>query len=82
MPSRTPRQHRAMEAAAHGKSKLGIPKKVGQEFADADDKKGARRSARDFDADDAALGKPSIGKALAGAAKKPVPPRPRKRGAK
>lgn len=25
-----------MEAAAHGKSTLGIPKKVGQEFVDAD----------------------------------------------
>ena len=36
MPSKTAKQHRAMEAAAHGKSTLGIPKKVGQEFAKAD----------------------------------------------
>lgn len=30
------KQHRAMEAAAHGKSTLGIPQEVGQEFVDAD----------------------------------------------
>jgi hypothetical protein len=65
MPSRTPRQHRAMEAAAHGRGKLGIPPKVAQEFVNAD-----------------AAKKPSIGKALGSAAKKPMPPRPRKRGAK
>ena len=35
-PSKTPKQHRAMEAAAHGKSTLGIPKKVGKEFVAAD----------------------------------------------
>ena len=29
-------QHKAMEAAAHGHSTLDIPKKVGEEFADAD----------------------------------------------
>lgn len=29
-------QHKAMEAAAHGHSTLGIPKDVGKEFADAD----------------------------------------------
>ena len=29
-------QHKAMEAAAHGNSTLGIPKKVGAEFANAD----------------------------------------------
>lgn len=29
-------QHGAMEAAAHGQSNLGIPEKVGKEFADAD----------------------------------------------
>lgn len=28
-----------MQAAAHGKSTLGIPKKVGKEFAKADSKK-------------------------------------------
>jgi hypothetical protein len=36
MPSKTPKQHRAMEAAAHGKSKLGIPKAVAKEFVAAD----------------------------------------------
>jgi len=36
MPSTSQAQHRAMEAAAHGKSTLGIPKSVGQEFVQAD----------------------------------------------
>lgn len=36
MPSKTAKQHRAMCAAAKGKSTLGIPKKVGQEFCRAD----------------------------------------------
>ena len=36
MPSRTAKQHRAMAAAAKGKSTLGIPKSVGQEFLKAD----------------------------------------------
>lgn len=36
MPSLTEKQHRAMEAAAHGHSTLGIPKKVGEEFVAAD----------------------------------------------
>ncbi len=40
MPSLTPKQHRAMEAAAHGKSNIGIPQSVGQEFVAAD-KQGA-----------------------------------------
>jgi hypothetical protein len=35
MPATSKRQFRAMQAAAHGKSTLGIPKKVGKEFADA-----------------------------------------------
>ncbi len=38
MPSKTPKQARAMKAAASGKSKIGIPKKVGQEFTKADKK--------------------------------------------
>lgn len=45
MPSVSEKQHRAMEAAAHGKSTLGIPKKVGEEFVDAD--KPAKDGARD-----------------------------------
>ncbi len=36
MPSVSRRQQRAMFSAAAGKSTLGIPKKVGQEFAKAD----------------------------------------------
>jgi len=36
MPSVSGKQHRAMEAAAHGKSTLGIPKAVAQEFVAAD----------------------------------------------
>ena len=39
MPSRTPRQARAMRAAAAGRSTLGIPKKVGREFVKADKRK-------------------------------------------
>jgi hypothetical protein len=35
MPATSKAQFRAMQAAAHGKSTLGIPKKVGQEFAAA-----------------------------------------------
>lgn len=36
MPSVSEKQHRAMEAAAHGNSTLGIPEKVGKEYVDAD----------------------------------------------
>lgn len=36
MPSKTAKQRRAMQAAAAGKSTLGIPKKVGKEFVAAD----------------------------------------------
>lgn len=39
MPSKTKKQHKAMETAAHGKSNLGIPKKVGKDFAAADSAK-------------------------------------------
>lgn len=35
-PSKTPEQHKAMCAAAHGKSTIGIPKKVGEEFCSKD----------------------------------------------
>ena len=44
MPSRTAKQHRAMAAAAHGKSTLGIPAKVGAEFIKADKAKGKQFS--------------------------------------
>lgn len=36
MPSKSRSQHNAMEAAAHGHSTLGIPKKVAEEFVAAD----------------------------------------------
>ena len=38
MGSETPRQASAMQIAAAGKSNIGIPKKVGQEFHAADEK--------------------------------------------
>ena len=38
MPSKTPRQRQAMAAAARGKSKIGIPKKVGKSYARKDKK--------------------------------------------
>jgi len=42
MPSTSAKQHRAMEAAAHGHSTLGIPAKVGKEFVAADKAKGSK----------------------------------------
>jgi hypothetical protein len=36
MPPVSEKQRRAMQAAAHGKSTLGIPQKVGAEFEKAD----------------------------------------------
>ena len=36
MPSKTLKQHKAMGAAAKGKSSLGIPRKVGKDFIKAD----------------------------------------------
>jgi hypothetical protein len=39
MPSSSEKQRRAMQAAAHGQSNIGIPQKVGQEFAAADSAK-------------------------------------------
>lgn len=35
MPAKSKAQYRAMQAAAHGHSTLGIPAKVGKEFANA-----------------------------------------------
>lgn len=43
MPSVSKKQHRAMCAAAGGKSTLGIPKKVGREFCKADSKKKGKK---------------------------------------
>jgi hypothetical protein len=39
MPSKTKKQKRAMQAAAHGRGKLGIPLKVAKEYVRADKKK-------------------------------------------
>ncbi len=39
MPSISQKQHNAMEAAAHGKSTLGIPKSVGSDFVNADSRR-------------------------------------------
>lgn len=36
MPMKSKAQNRAMHAAAEGRSKLGIPKKVGKEFVNAE----------------------------------------------
>lgn len=46
MPSKTAKQHRAMEAAAHGKGKLGIPAKVAKEYVRADAKKAAPKKGK------------------------------------
>ena len=43
MPSVSEKQRRAMQAAAHGKSTLGIPKSVGKEFAAADKARGPKK---------------------------------------
>lgn len=43
MPSVSGKQQRAMFAAAAGKSTLGIPKKVGMEFAKADIARGPKK---------------------------------------
>ena len=40
MPSSSAKQHRAMMAAKYGRSKLGIQRRVGREFAAADAKRG------------------------------------------
>jgi hypothetical protein len=43
MPSKSEKQRKAMFAAAKGKSKLGIPKKVGKKFVAADKRKAHQR---------------------------------------
>jgi hypothetical protein len=44
MPPVSEKQRKAMQAAAHGKSTLGIPRKVGKEFVKSD--KGGKLPAR------------------------------------
>ena len=58
MPIKSERQRRAMQAAAHGRSTLGIPKKVAQEFLKGGSMKHGHKSvAENVDAyDGAALG--------------------------
>lgn len=43
MPSKTRKQARAMRAAASGKSRIGIPRSVGEEFVKADEVKARKR---------------------------------------
>jgi len=73
MPSVSGPQHRAMEAAAHGHSTLGIPKSVGQDFVNADKGKKFAKGGTvkpDFSDMDAAL--QELGKTRQG----PPPPKP------
>ena len=46
MPSKSDKQRRAMRAAAAGKSTIGIPKSVGQEYVRADRKVKRSKSKR------------------------------------
>lgn len=50
MPAQSQAQFRAMQAAAHGKSTLGIPAKVGKEFVSGQSPKGLpeRKSSKDL----------------------------------
>lgn len=43
MPSVSRAQQKAMHAAAEGRSTLGIPKKVGKDFAKADHDRGKKK---------------------------------------
>lgn len=43
MPMKSKAQNRAMHAAAEGKSKIGIPKKIGKEFVSAQHGKPVKR---------------------------------------
>lgn len=46
MPSKTKKQARAMQAAAHGNGTLGIPVSVAKEFVKADAAKRAAKKAK------------------------------------
>lgn len=49
MPSTSGKQHRFMEAVAHNKdfaTKVGVPQKVGEDFAAADKAAGAKKKSR------------------------------------
>lgn len=49
MPSVSEKQHRAMEAAAHGHSTIGIPEQVGKEFVAADEAPAQIETATELD---------------------------------
>lgn len=49
MPSVSRAQQAAMHAAAEGRSTIGIPKKVGKEFAAADKARGRKKLPRKVD---------------------------------
>ena len=61
MPSKTPKQQRAMAAAASGKSTLGIPKSVGKEFMMADQLRKPRKKYGGSNAGGASIGGGSAG---------------------
>lgn len=47
MPSKSPKQHHLMEAAAHTLSGYGgVPQKVGRDFVNADKRKGPKSKIR------------------------------------
>lgn len=53
MPSKSPAQHRLMQAVAHNSEfarKVGIPQDVGKEFADADEAKAKPKKPTDYGA--------------------------------
>ena len=67
MPSKSPQQHRLMEAVAHDPKfakKAGIPVAVGKEFAAADAAKGPNQNKPKFQA---SVGQPAHAKQLAAA---------------
>lgn len=52
MPSRSPAQHRLMEAAAHDPKfakKAGVPRKVAEKFVSADEKEERREGKRELE---------------------------------
>jgi hypothetical protein len=53
MPSVSGAQHRAMEAAKHGESTLGIPQSVGADFSAADEGNPAAKGTKHKDFTDA-----------------------------
>ena len=48
MPAKSSKQFRAMQAAAHGKSSLGIPADIGKEFVKGTPKKKRKSFAEEY----------------------------------